>query len=138
MQEVLAFLTKLVAGIALFLAPIQASINAVFALVLVDLVFGLLAARKRGEPIQSRKLAHTPLKMFVYFSTIVTMYMVDTHIGIGVPTCKIVTGIIGATEALSLLEKAQVLTGAPVFERLRAMFKPEKTDGPDRKNEDAP
>jgi hypothetical protein len=121
-----AFLIKLFAGIVLFLAPIQASVNAVFALVLVDLIFGLIAARKRGEKIESRKLAHTPLKLFVYFASIVVVYAAETHIGFGIPATKIVTGIIGATEALSLLEKAEAITGAPVFAKLRDILKPSK------------
>jgi hypothetical protein len=146
MQEIWSFLLKLIAGVTLFLAPVRDSIFAVFALVLVDLVFGLLAARKQGQRIESRKLAHTPLKFGVYFATIVVMFMADTWIGLGVPACKIVTGIIGATEALSLLEKAQILTGAPVFEKLRGIFKPEKgqlslvenSDDTKRTSEDPP
>ncbi len=121
-----SFLIKLWAGSLLFLAPIQASVSAVFALVFIDLVFGLIAAFKKGEKIQSRKLAHTPLKLFVYFAAIVAVYAADTYIGLGVPATKIVTGIIGATEVLSLLEKAEAITGAPVFQKLREMLKPSK------------
>ncbi len=130
-MNIQAFFVKLLAGCILFLAPIQASIKAVFALVLVDLVFGLIASFKKGEKIQSRKLAHTPLKLFVYFAAIVVVYAADTYIGLGVPATKIVTGIIGATEVLSLLEKAEAITGAPVFQKLREMLKPSKPKDPE-------
>jgi phage-related holin len=129
MQALQSFLIKLWAGIMIFMAPVQASVITVFALVLVDLVFGLMAAAKKGEKIESRKLAHTPVKLLVYFGTIVVVYAADTHIGLGVPATKIVTGIIGATEILSLLEKAETLTGAPVFAKLREMLKPTKDAG---------
>lgn len=121
-----SFIVKLWAGFLIFLAPVQASVNTVFVLVLIDLVFGLISAKKRGAKIESKKLAHTPLKFLVYFATIVAVYMADTRIGLGVPATRIVTGIIGATEVLSLLEKAEAITGAPVFAKLRELLKPNK------------
>jgi phage-related holin len=135
MQEVWAFLVKLVAGSLLFLAPIQASVNVVFALVFVDLIFGLIAARKRGERIKSSKLAHTPLKLFVYFASIVAVYAADQYIGLVMPVTKIVTGIIGATEVLSMLEKAEFLTGVPFSHKVRDILKPAKAaDKPSEKD----
>jgi phage-related holin len=128
LHAVESFGIKLVAGVLLFLAPIQASVITVFALVVVDLVFGLIAAKKAGKKIESRKLAHTPLKFLVYFASITVVYAADTYIGLAVPATKIVTGIIGATEVLSLLEKAEMITGAPIFQKLRDLLKPAKDD----------
>jgi hypothetical protein len=121
-----AWLIKVAAAVVLFLAPIQASVNVVFALVLVDMVFGLIVAHKRGERIKSSKLAHTPLKMFVYFASITAVYAADTHIGLVMPVTKIVTGIIGATEVLSMLEKAEFLTGTQISHKVREILKPSK------------
>ncbi len=131
-SKVQAFFIKLLIGLLIFLAPVQDSIRAVFFLVFIDLAFGLIAAKKRGERILSSKLAHTPLKLLVYFATIVAVYAADTQIGLGVPATKIVTGIIGATEVLSLLEKAEALTGAPIFQKLREMLKPSKPKPPEK------
>lgn len=118
----------MIAGAIIFLAPLQQSLTAVFWLVLVDAVFGIVASKKRGEKIESRKLFNTPLKYAVYFGTIVAVHQAEPMIAAlaVVSATKIVVGIVAATELLSLLEKASVITGAPLFEKLRDIMKPPK------------
>lgn len=124
-----AFALKVLAGLVIFLAPVRAGITAVFWLVLIDMVFGLIASKKVGEKIESKKLAHTPLKFFVYCGSIVAVHLLEPEISLlaAISATKIVTGIIGSTELLSLLEKAQKITGAPVFAKIRDALKPDKS-----------
>lgn len=119
---------KFCASIVLFLEPIQAGLTAVFWLVFIDMLFGIAASLKRGEKFESRKLFHTSLKYAVYMGSIVATHEAEPFITLlaSISATKIVIGIIGATELLSLLEKAQILTGAPVFARIKEIVKPPK------------
>lgn len=127
MQAVEAFTVKALGAVVLFLAPVSSGLTAVFWLVFIDMVFGIAASIKQGEKFDPRKLFHTPLKYAVYLGSIVATYQAEPHITVlaSISATKIVIGIIGATELLSLLNKAQSLTGVD-FARLRDALKPPK------------
>lgn len=122
------WLLKILAGIVLFLAPVRAGITAVFWLVIVDMVFGLIASAMAGQRIESRKWYRTPRKIFVYVGSIVATYQAEPHIAglAAISATKIVIGIIGASELLSLLEKVEKITGVPLFQKLRDIMRPKQ------------
>ena len=92
------------------LAPIKAAIIVAGILILVDLVTGVIAAHHRHEKISSAGLRRTITKIFVYQVAIIMAFLVETHMtGPGVPIVKIVTGYIGLTEFLSILENLNAL-----------------------------
>ena len=102
------------AAIALLglIAPIKGMLIAALALCGADLVTGLLAARKRGEPIVSGKLRRTVVKMLVYEGAILGAYVAQHFlIGDELPVVNWCAGVVGLVELKSLLENLNTLSG---------------------------
>lgn len=102
--------------IALF-APIHVVLGVVLLLVLTDLLFGVVAAKKRGEKITSAGLRRTVSKIFVYEFVIGCAFLFQTYL-LGIPgdwVVKLIGGVIGVVEMKSLLEKANDILGNELF-----------------------
>jgi phage-related holin len=113
------------AGLAVLalLAPIKAALITAMVVTVIDLVSGLLAARKRGEKITSAGLKNTLVKIFVYQFVIILGYFIEKNlIGDLLPLTKILTGYIGITELLSVLENLEDITGLPILKVLIKKF----------------
>jgi phage-related holin len=108
----------LLSGVFVFL-PIKASLVALGALTFVDLITGVLAARKRGEEITSSGLKKTVIKLLVYESVVMLGFLVERYLtGDLVPIVKILSGMVGITELKSVLENLEELTGIPLLQLL--------------------
>lgn len=95
----------LLISMALALSPIRAVIHTAFALIIIDLISGIIAARLRGEKIESSKLKQTVLKVFLYEIAIILAFLTEKNLtGDGIPLCKIVSTFVGMTEFTSILE----------------------------------
>ena len=95
----------------IMLAPIKPVLLTVFGLVGMDLITGLLVARKKGLPITSKGLKITVVKLFVYELAITMAYYVGQYLtGPDVAVLHIVSGIVGMTELKSVLENLDALT----------------------------
>ena len=116
---------ELLMAIVVVLAPIKAVMITVGVLVGVDLIFGIWAAKKRGEEITSSRMSHSITKALVYQLAVVSGFLVEKYLMDGVlPVCKIVAGLIGSVEMKSLLESANTILGQPVFKALNTVLKP--------------
>ena len=119
------YLIELFMAIAVVLAPIKAVMITVGVLVFADLIFGIWAARKRGEKITSARMSHSIQKALVYQGAVITGFLVEKYLMDGLlPVCKIVAGLIGSVEMKSLLESANDILGQPVFKALNSTLKP--------------
>lgn len=99
--------------------PIKASLAAVGVLTFLDLMLGVLAARKRGEPITSSGFKKTVVKLLAYESTVMLGFLVEQYLtGDLMPVVKILGGMIGITELKSVLENLEELTGLPLLQLL--------------------
>ena len=108
----------LIVSLLVFL-PIKATLITVMVLVLVDLMTGILAARKRGEKITSSGLKRTVIKFFVYEIVIMLGFLTEQYLtGEIVPVVKVLGGLVGLTELKSVLENAEELTGIPLLQVL--------------------
>ena len=108
----LAKATKGLTWLALLLAPIKSALLAALGLVFVDLVLGILAARKRGERITSYGLRRTTAKVLCFEAAIVLAFIVEHYMMGGmVPLTHVVSGFIGMHELASCYENLQALTG---------------------------
>ena len=107
----------LVSAVAI-LAPIQAVMMTVGFLIFADLGTGMLAARKRGEKITSAGIRRTVSKMAVFQVAVISGFLVETYIGVGIPVSKLVASVIGVTELLSVLENVQTVHGSPIFAKI--------------------
>ena len=64
-------------SIITFFSPIQHILLLVGALIILDTVTGILAAKKRGEKITSKKMGAVVSKFIVYHLAILTLYILD-------------------------------------------------------------
>lgn len=110
---------KLLAVVALVLAPIKAIMYSVGALVVADLVTGIAAAHKRGEKITSQGLKRSVVKTLVYQLAVIIGMVVDNHLIPGIGVLKVVSGLIAVTEVKSIAENIKVLTGIDVWAALQ-------------------
>jgi hypothetical protein len=105
----------LVSVIAVF-APIKATIITVGVVIFVDLITGILAAKKRGEKPNSAAARRTISKALIYQTAVLTGFLIETYlIGGTIPITSIVGGLIGSVEALSIYENLNVLSERNLF-----------------------
>lgn len=113
------YLLSLALSIATIFAPVKQVMVVTFILIAVDLLLGLMAARKIKVPITSAGLRRTVSKLFVYEVAICLGFLVETYFtGPAIPIVKIITGFIGLTELKSCLENADAVNGEPILKAL--------------------
>jgi hypothetical protein len=101
------------------LAPIQAVLVTVGMLIMVDLALGILAAKKRGEDVNSASMRRTVSKMFIYELVIIMGYLLQHYLMDDVvPVAKICAAAIGMVEFKSILENADAVNGGSVLKTL--------------------
>ena len=98
-------------------APIQPLLITVGVLIAADTVTGIMAAKKRGEKITSAGLGRSIVKMFVYQTVLITGFLMEKYLlqDTGIPILKLISGVIGLTEFISLLENTETLTGVDLL-----------------------
>ncbi len=88
-------------------------------LVAVDLVTGMLAARKRGEAIKSSGIKRTVGKILLYQTALCLGFLVQQNLtGDIVPAVKLISTLIGVTELKSVLENLNTLSDSSLFKVL--------------------
>jgi hypothetical protein len=111
-DDVKEFLIKLMWVTLTVMAPAQGMMVTALVLILADLATGVMAARKRKEKITSAGIRRTVSKILVYETAIALAFLAQTYMtGETVPVCNIVTGLIGMTEFLSVLENLNSISG---------------------------
>ena len=105
----------LLASVWAFLMPVHTIIIITLVLIVTDLITGILAARKRKEPINSAGIRRTVVKLFVYEAAIVLAFLVETHMHVDIPMIKLLSGFIGITELKSCLENLDTINGSSVI-----------------------
>jgi len=111
-QQLLVLLT----AIAAVFAPVQQVMLVTLIIMAVDLVLGIMASRKRGEPISSSGLRRTITKFFVYETSICIGFLVQQYmLSDLIPVVKIMSTFIGITELKSCLENLDEINGTPIL-----------------------
>lgn len=113
-------------------APAQSALICVMALPLIDLLLGLICARRARRPITSSGLKRTIAKIFLYEAATLLAFVTETWLtGPMIPAIKMVTGLIGMTELKSCLEHLDELGGMPLFASLLRRLAPAPLDSPE-------
>ncbi len=110
-------------GLGLSILAVFAPIKAIFLvtgiLIFVDLLTGIIAARKRKEKVTSAGLRRTATKIFVYNLAVAVGFLVEKYMLEGfLPVSKIAAGLISVVELTSILENLNTINGHPVFKQL--------------------
>lgn len=109
------FKSIIITTIAL-LAPVHSVIMTVGFLIFMDLFTGMMAARKRLEPITSSAMRRTVSKMIIYQIAILSAFFCERYLLDGIlPVAKLVAGAIGMVELTSVLENGNTILGANIF-----------------------
>lgn len=105
-----------------FLLPIAPFIVLAFALVIIDTITGVIAARHRGEKVVSSKLRNTVRKITLYCLAILAAEAVRTVLIPMVPVTHIAASAIGLTEFKSIIENVDEATDAGIGKALKKIF----------------
>ena len=116
-------LANIVAFVAAYLAPVVPALITCGLLVAVDTITGIIAAKSKGESIQSKMLYRIAPKLIVYNLLIITGYAVQKNMGISwIPFTDISTGVIALIEFKSILENVSKVIGKDVFEYIKDLL----------------
>jgi phage-related holin len=111
------YLTKLGIAILAIFAPIQPMLLSTFGLILADLLTGIIAARKRSEPINSKGLQRTIGKLFIYEIAIICAFIAQHFLmSDSIQITAIIAGYIGLTETVSILENLNTISGTNLLQ----------------------
>jgi len=110
-----------------FFAPVAGIMYAVGGFIVLDTLLGIMAAKKIGEKIESKKLSKVVWKMLMYQAVTITFFVMDVHIvgdllGAVVNTPYVLTKTVGvaliAIEFKSIDENIEKMTGTTLLKRL--------------------
>ncbi len=112
-------ISSLLLAIAAVFAPVQHVMLVTLLMIAIDLVTGILAARKQAIAINSSGLRRTITKLFIYELTIALGYLVETYMtGPVIPVVKIITSFIGLTELKSVMENLDIINGSSLLKTI--------------------
>jgi hypothetical protein len=110
-------ISLIITFLAVYFAPAYPIIIGIGFLVTMDFVTGILAAKKRGEIITSKKMRPTIMKGFGYMASILIAFVMQNIFLINMEVMKIVSGLIAMIELKSLDENLTSITGKSIFKQ---------------------
>ncbi len=111
-------MSTLIALQAIF-EPAKPMFLTIFVLMLSDLILGLLAAKKRGEALNSNGITRTVVKFIIYGVAVGLAFLTQTYLtGDAIPSAKIIASIIGTSELMSCMENLNSLSGGELLKQI--------------------
>lgn len=83
--------------------------------VTMDTITGMLAARKEGQEITSKKFREVIRKFVVYSAAILTAHVIQMQFFPEFPATKMIGGLIAYSELMSIDENIARITGVSLF-----------------------
>lgn len=99
-------------------APIQSLLLTTGVMILADLITGIMAARKRKEPISSSGFRRTLVKIFVYESALMIAYLAEHYMSDALPFVKVASSMISLVEIKSIYENLNIISGSNLLKAL--------------------
>lgn len=119
LRYMVGLIKPLLMALAAVFAPAKALILTSATLLAVDLLTGVWAAKKRGEPITSQGLRRTLTKLAVYESALLLAFIAEQYLIIDIlPVSKIVSSFIAITELKSSYENINEIGGGDLLKSL--------------------
>jgi uncharacterized membrane protein len=106
-----------------FFLPIKHFLIFTIFVVFADTVTGIMAAKKRNEPITSKGLYRTSQKVVTYFCGIMIFHGASITFGLPSQITYSVSFIIAATELFSISENIKSITGTNIGTIILRFFK---------------
>lgn len=120
-NHILNLILGAIASIFGYFAPITGVVGVVTAVILVDFLVGVIAARKKGHAIKSVKMWRTVKKLFWSLVVVSLLYASDTEMGI-IQLHKLVGFFIFGYELFSIAESLAYVTDLKLFVYLREIM----------------
>ena len=112
-----------VTAISSYFLPVRNIVYVMFFAILIDLLFGVLAARKRGEGIKPEKLWDTAKKLLISVILISLLYSIDKEIGGDmIQLHKIMAWFIAGFEVWSIIKSFTELSSSTLFRLLKHLM----------------
>lgn len=89
-----------------------------------DTITGVIAAKKRGEPITSKKFRSVIMKYAGYGVGVIVAHVLQSQWFPDVPAMKIISGLIAYSELISIDENIKDITGVSLFKFFIKKLKP--------------
>lgn len=99
-------------------APIHATLGIVLLLISIDFITGIIAAKRRGEPLTSTGIKRTVLKIFIFEIALMLGFIAEKFIPGSLPFTNLVGGFISLTEMTSIVENMNELSGNSLLQAL--------------------
>ena len=113
------YLLHLSVAIISIFTPVVPILLTIGVLIVIDFLVGIYRAFKMKEKITSRKMGNTISKMFLYQLTIISLFLFENYILMGIlPVTKIGAALISITELKSIDESVEKMTGVGVWKKL--------------------
>ena len=106
-----------------FFLPIKHFLIFTIFVVFADTVTGIMAAKKKGEPITSKGLYRTSQKVVVYFCGIMIFHGAGITFGLPSQIVYSVSFLIAFTELYSISENIKSITGVNLATTILRFFK---------------
>lgn len=114
--------TAVFSGIAASFVGILPALLAIFLLVTVDFITGIIAALKNKVKIESHKMRKTVVKLLCYMTAISLGALIDGAVQISLNLGTFVAMFCCITEATSVVENLGRITGHDAFDKLKDIF----------------
>jgi len=118
MDKALKWIEAGLISLAAIFAPIQSLLLSTGVMIFIDLVTGLLAAKKQAIPITSSGLRRTVTKMFVYEAVLCLAYIAEHYMSNILPFVKMASGMITIVELTSVYENLNIIGGNNILKSL--------------------
>ena len=114
----------LLIAFAAFFAPIATLGHVLVLVIIFDFITGILASKKRKEPILSRKMSRSIYKLLLYSLFLLVLYSLEVVLFGGlVPITKVGFGLILLAETKSGAENMDTIFNTNIFKSIYAMIK---------------
>lgn len=114
-----AYAINLCIVLAAVFAPAKGMLISALCLIAVDLITGIMAAKKQGTPVTSAGLRRTVSKLLVYEIAIALAYIAQHYLmNDMVPAASIVSGFVGITELTSCYENMNTIGGNDLLKKV--------------------
>ena len=102
---------------ASYFSPAYPMMMAIGFFFVMDFITGIMAAKKRGEEISSKKMRPTITKVIGYMIAILVAHVFQQNFLKDIEVLKIVAGLIAFIEVKSLDENFRDITGKSLFKQ---------------------
>jgi len=116
-DTLLKYLASAIAFLISYFTPAFPLMLAIGFFVVADFITGVMAAKKRGEQILSKKMRPSVTKGIGYMVAILVALVFQNNFVPGFEVMKIVAGLIAFIEVKSLDENFRTITGKSLFKQ---------------------